>query len=474
MNTEDRRIIKDIKRHKDMEINLPAYGNAYMNIAYEYSLIRLVLNYYTLKEVFDEGGSVVADEPLNDTLEGIHTLIFESLIDNNGGNGDKAIRYDDCIERLNTIRKELTDRMVVLTAYTDALQIYEYVLNRVEYGITGASYDVNVDSLSERLFKYIFNDNDKMVINSKVQMVTAQLPVRMTKSKFYDYLNETLNIYNGSDISSVDSFTDMVKSTAVLEKPDGYGKLYPEIYKLIEQLDNTDYKNLSSDMFSAIMEQFSLTTVHLTDTVSNHLLLMEIVNALFSVLLALPYESNENASVSACLSMICGLHDSFIASGEIPSSVDEGFELIEGVQEQLSEDILQFESVLQDVTEDSKDDISWIMADDLFGRLDKISKLMANSLFIDLDDAGDNGEAADASYIAKKRDELVEAFGRFFEIHPKEVNRAVMGAVFSNMPVLFNSIQEIKDYIEHSLNHCSNESELMACAKLLDEMMTEE
>jgi hypothetical protein len=49
-----------------------------------------------------------------------------------------------------------------------------------------------------------------------------------------------------------------------------------------------------------------------------------------------------------------------------------------------------------------------------------------------------------------------------------------MAALFSNMPVLFNSQQEVKDYIEYSLNHCNNRSELMACAKILEDMIAEE
>lgn len=468
MKTEDRKVLKEIKRHQELETNLPVYGNAYINSVYEYNLIRLVLNYYTLKEVFDEGGTIHSDNLMVDTLEKIHTIIFEALMNNN----DTDIA--DCIERLDAIRNELTDRMVVLTAYTDALQIYEYVLNRVEYGITNATYDVDVDKLCERLFKYIFNDNDKMVINSKIQMVTAQLPVRMTKSKFFDYINETLNIYKSSDKSSVDSFVDMVISTAVLEKPKGFGDIYPEIYKLIEQLEDTDFKSLDIDYYKAVMEQFSMTTVHLTDIVSNHLILMEIVNALYSILLAFPYQRNENEPCTVAISMISSLHDAYISNGEIPTEVDEQFEKIEGVQEQLSEDILQFEGALQDVLEDAGDEISWIMADEIFSRLDKISKLMSNSLFIDLDEDNIEGDNADSDYISEKRDRLVAAFTTFFESHKREVNRAVMGAVFSNMPVLFNSIQEIKDYIEYSLNHCNNDSEIMACAKILDEMMAEE
>ena len=49
-----------------------------------------------------------------------------------------------------------------------------------------------------------------------------------------------------------------------------------------------------------------------------------------------------------------------------------------------------------------------------------------------------------------------------------------MAALFSNMPVLFNSQQEVKDYIEYSLNHCSNAGELKACAKILNDMMEDQ
>ena len=378
------------------------------------------------------------------------------------------------MERLNCIRNKLTRQMRILTAYTDALQIYEYVLNRVEFGITGEKYEVDVDELSERLFKYLFSENDKMVINSKIQMVTAQLPIRMAKSRFFDYLTDTLNIYNGSDKEAVDDFCDMLKSTALLETPEGYGEEYTEIYNVIRQLEMTDYKELKADSYGAVMEQFGMTTTHLTDIVSNHLLAMETVNALYSVLLALPYADSHVERVDACISMISELHDAYVSGSEIPDSVDEKFYMIEGRQEILGEDIMQFESVLPDILEGEKDEISWIMADKIFGNLDKISKLMSNSLFIELDKDNSTSETADTIYIQTRRDELTQLFSDFFKGHSKEINRAVMAAVFSNMPVLFNSMQETKEYIEYSLSHCKSDSELMACGKILDDMMEEE
>ena len=53
MKKENKKIIKDILQGTDLEMNLPAYANAYINATYEYSLIHLVLNYYTIKEIQD-------------------------------------------------------------------------------------------------------------------------------------------------------------------------------------------------------------------------------------------------------------------------------------------------------------------------------------------------------------------------------------------------------------------------------------
>lgn len=468
MKKENKTILKDIMQNRDLENNIPAYGNLYINAAYEYSLIRFVLNYYTMKEVEDESGAGL-DDVLSETLDEIHTILFEALLSDEVKEDNEEI-----INRIDCLRNRMTDKMTLLTAYTDALQIYEYVLNRIEYGITGETFEVDESELAAKVFQYLFQDSDKMVVNSKIQMVTGQLPIRMTKNRFFDYLTDTLNIYNGSDQSSVDGFVDMLKSTALLELPKGYGTEYPEIAQVIKLLENTDCKAIGLEDYKALMEQFSMTATYLTGLVSNYLLVMEIINNLYAVMLAKPFENNKESSVSACMNMLQGLHDAFVSAGEIPDSVDDGFIVIEGCQEKLGEELMQYESVLKDVSDKQADTISWMMADQIFKNLNQISKLLSNSLFIDLKEQETVLGVADSDYITSKRDELVKLLSAFFETHPKEVNRAVMASLFSGMPVLFNSQQEIKDYIEYSLNHCNNSSELMACAKILEEMMAEE
>lgn len=467
MKKEERRIMKDILQGVDLERNLPAYAGAYMNAAYEYSLIHFVLNYYTIKEVFDD--KETDDTYLFQVMDKLHTMLFKTLLAE-----ELKEDYTDIVTEIHAIRDEMTKKMTVLTAYTDALQIYEYVLNRVEYGITGEVVPVEESELAAKVFRYLFADNDKMVVNSKIQMVTGQLPIRMTKNRFFDYLTDTLNIYKGSDKSALDDFVEMLKSIALIELPEGYNKDYPDIRGVIKQFESVDFKAMDLETFKDIQAQFLAVTNHLTELVSNYLLAMEIINDFYATLLAMPYEKNDNASVETCISMMKGLHDAFLSSAEIPAEVDNGFVLIEGRQEELGEDILQYESILQDIVTEHEDTISWIMSDKIFNSLSIIAKLLSNSLFVNLEEDEEETEVADSEYVTGRRDELVGILTEYFAAHSKEINRAVMAAMFSNMPVLFNSQQEIKDYIEYSLNHCSNQSELMACAKILEEMMEEE
>ena len=469
MKKDNKKIMRDILQGVDLEMNLPAYASAYISATYQYSLIHLVLNYYTIKEIQDDTNGIAKDEYLSSAVDKLHTMLFETILAD-----DMPSDYETLIRDIHGLRDEMTKNMTILTAYTDALQIYEYVLNRIEYTVKGEEFAVEETELAAKVFQYLFNDSDKMVVNSKIQMVTGQLPIRMTKNRFFDYLTDTLNIYNGSDKSSVDDFVTMLKSTALLELPDGFDSAYPAISSLVKVLQDTDYKALDLDSYNALMEQFSLTTDYLTELVSNYLLVMEIVNDLYAALLAMPYEKNNEQVDRVCVDMLKGLHDAFISDGEIPDAVDEGFMQIEGVQEELGEDIMQYESILVEVMAEHSDTISWMMSDKIFNNLTLISKLMSNSLFINLEADETVTGPADVDYVTTKRDELVALLTDFFGNHPKEVNRAVMAALFSNMPVLFNSQQEVKDYIEYSLGHCSNAGELMACAKILEDMMEEE
>ncbi len=71
-------------------------------------------------------------------------------------------------------------------------------------------------------------------------------------------------------------------------------------------------------------------------------------------------------------------------------------------------------------------------------------------------------EQADALFLAY-RDKMTERFAGSSQI----VNRAVMSAVLSSLPVFFNNVNEIMTFVQTSLEQCSDLAEKKACVSLM-------
>ena len=56
----------------------------------------------------------------------------------------------------------------------------------------------------------------------------------------------------------------------------------------------------------------------------------------------------------------------------------------------------------------------------------------------------------------------------------KQVVRAIMAKVLSDLPVYFGSMDEIQSYITGSLTSCLDEAEKETCKELLEELMDDE
>lgn len=158
-----------------------------MTAAYQYSYTRLALNYYTLYETITEepelsgkGGAFLAT---------LHELIGAFL---EGG---------DILSRLDQLREEVTREVEILTAYTDCFQIYEYVLNRMERSYRSLpKTGLDDESFLAMLMAFITNTRESAVMNGRIRQIIGQLPVRLTKQKFYGLVLEGLSVYIGSPV----------------------------------------------------------------------------------------------------------------------------------------------------------------------------------------------------------------------------------------------------------------------------------
>ena len=468
MKKEEKKIIKNIVLGLDLEESLKQYADFMIEKTYIFSLIRLMLQYYTMQEIIIEEEERL-DSFLEENLQEIHKII-ESILLSEELNQEL---YKKALININNIRDHATQTVRVLTAYVDALERYEHVMNRVEYEILEQTYKMDIEELKERIFSYILRDKSPLVMNNKIKTIIKELPVRMTKSRFFDILNDALAIYNASDISEVNNFIDMLRSTAMLDKPKGYETRYSELYNLIDTLSKTDFKTLNKEEFLNLREQMLIVSENIEKLVGNYLLFMEITNNVYAALLVHPhYHSNHN-EVNIVRSMLLEIHKAFIESKAISENVDEMFLEIEGTQERLGEELVQCDAVLFDIKIEHRG-LAASVDERIFENLFLVEKLLSNSIFVSLEENEEETQVADTSYIMCKRDELIASLSELFKNNQKEVNRSVMAGIFKNIPVFFASSLELKEYIEYTLHHCNNESELMACAEIIEEIIDDE
>lgn len=467
MTKETKGIITAIMQGRDLEINLPRYACGMIESVGEYALIQFGLNYYTLSEVLLDGENV--DSYIKECISDINSLAKRYIVDKEY---DGDLRETD-LKMINDMRDTIIKKMKVITSYVDNTQICEYVLNRVEYDVNGEATDVDVDELEDSIFSYIFKENDKMLINSKIQMITAQLPIRMTKNKFFDILSDSLSIYKTTDVKALDDFVLTIRSSAMLEKPEGFGVEYKDIYDDIETLKKCDFQNITATSFKESSDILKKISDRLNAIVTNYLMFIEIVNSMYAYILAMPYMENDGEYTKSEHSIVGGVYEAISNNKAVSEDVDNHLIDIEGRQEDIMNDIIAYEAIINDIKTKHKDIITAIMQEKIFESIYLIEKLQSSSLFIELDKDEDNSELVDNTYLSKCVNGLIEEFKVLFSDNKKVINRAVMSMVIAVLPVFFNNQEEIKEYINYSLEHCSSKSELTACKKLLEDIMEE-
>lgn len=466
MQKQMRLVIKQLANKQNIEENLPKYANFMSDTYYEYSLIQLAMNLYTLQERSQE--YVSADSYVEEALYAIQKFTGFYVFDKKYENREEDRR------QINEIRNRITAKMRILTSYTDALQIYEYILNRLEYSYEIVDDDIDVDAYSKKIFQYLFKENDKMVVNSKIQMVVSQLPVRITKSRFYDIINESLRIYTGTECSSVDDFAETIRACSGLYKPDGFETEYPVLHDMLSELDKLDYMNLSKEDWQYYTDKLKEMAAYIENIVTDYLLLEDIVNEVYAVMTASVYVTEGTKEMGYATKVLECVLEAMANETPISETAEDCFFALEGAPEELSEKLMQGEGLLFDVWSGQQDKLKEASLLEQYADLNLISKLLCNSVFIDLKPDSLEPEIADSLYINQVRDKLVEEFTRSFASQGKLVNRARMAMVLGNVPVFFNSQQEISDYLTYSLEHCNNNCELKAVVNIIDEMIEDD
>lgn len=470
MDKRVKNICQDIQNGKLPEENIPKLFNYLADYNQVWAEVRLAMHYYTLYEsYYDEEGTW--SEDVLTVVSNINKLIKDNVVKNQSG-----LVREKAVEEADSVRQDLMKHMNALTAYTDIFQNYEYVLNRIEYRFRTEAAAFDEEEFSKDILRYIFDSEDNVIINEKIKEIIGQLPIRITKQKYFELLRESLGAYLGAEVSSFDSCLYMLRTSAMLYQEDGMETLYPKLWEKKEYLAHLDYQNITAGEYQKAKTVLNSATLILETETTVYIALQEIINEVYAILLCSAYSGMSAAlakdAEKAAGVIILRINEKFIKKEkeDILEELMDQFKALEGVQEELSFETGVMENALDEVVQNHNSLVESLMLGQFLQVLLRSGDLLSDSLYIDWQLKKDTAPV-DAERWEKEIVAFTDELTKLFETHDRMVSRAVMAGTISKIPVFFNSHKEVMDYVRYSFERCTDLYEKAACREIIKDMI---
>lgn len=480
MSTKIRECVKGLSKSKDVKELLPEYVNQSMGIHENYARLKLMMEYYVFYEMISEGINPYIDSA-KDTAASLHRVIQSVFL-------EEELSAEECQEleqTLETLRQEVTEKMQVLTAYVDRFVVYEYILNRVQYRFEDQEMMPTDPVFAQDVLNFIFSTKDNMTINDNIRAVLGQLPMRMTRSHYFDLIKDSISVYKGSDVSALEGYLYMFRTNAMLYRTPAMEQYFTEFIPVLKELEQLDYDHMTAELYQIYAEKIRVNASKLNDISDLYMLLQQLINEIYSIVLATPY-CRERKECAAADTVIRGINALFLeqdseiwkrAEGQTLDTEEEKigwlgehFPAIEGQQENVYEAMNMADAVLEETIEAQKTAIEELHLEEEFSTLEKLQQLSSNSAFVSLETISEE-EKVSAQQAEQAAQELVAELKEAFKGQSRMVRRAVMANTLEKIPVFFTTPQEVADYVSQSLQLCDDEAEKYASKQLIQELM---
>ena len=454
-------VAQEISKGRNLGDNLSKYATGMASLYNGLAYIKLSMNYYTVYDMLKE--KEFNDDEYMRLFNDFNNIIQEQILDG---------RLE--AEVISNIRNRIISIMEVVTDYVDCLRIYEYVLNRIEHRFSGQEPDEEYYGtyLTNDIMHYILADKDNVVINSKISEVVGQLPMRLSKNKFYEYIKDAFSLYHGAQKGTIDDFAYALRTSAMLRRTDEFESMFPEMYDIVNTLSSADYVNADETEYNRLKGALQIATEKMTSYADMFVLLAQMVNDAYTIILTTDFALDNVSEVENAVSIISDVKAA-IDNGysDISDDVLQRFVEFEGKQERILMVISKSDYIIDEAVNNYKKELLEQEIYDRYERLSKVVKLQSGSDFVLLERDESASDIPDDSYADNVAEELISLLDESFKKHPQMVKRAVMSSVMSQLPVFFNNTKEIQDYINISLEQCADKAERMAVIEVMKMIM---
>ena len=435
-----------------------------------------MMEYYMFYEVVTEDINpyiAMAKEMITSLNETVGQAMSDTLDDT---------QRKQLVDHILAMRTEVIDRMQVLTGYVDCFVVYEYILNRIQYRFDEKEVLPEDTAFAQEVMNFIFGSNDNVTINDNLRVVLGQLPMRMTRSHYFDLIKNCISVYKGSEIESLEGFLYMFRTSAMLYKHPAQEQYFTEFAGVLQELMEADYEHMDRTLYELYAEKVRVSASKLNDLSDLYMQIGQIINGVYTLVVTEPYCVDEE-KMTVVDDVIRGINALFLEKEidlwqreDLLTEEDrlnwlaEKLPTVEGQQEKLYQSVNVAEAALDELLEGRAEEIEEAGLSDAFIKLHHLSQLNSSSVFAPLESQESAGVVT-AEIAEQETEKLLSELKELFQGRSRMFRRAIMAATVEKLPTFFKSAQEIADYMMNALNQCDDEAEKYASKQLILEMI---
>lgn len=476
MSNKLRECVKKLHSNKEVGDLLPEYLKQSMILHDGYTRIKLMMEYYMFYEVVTEDINpyiAMAKEMITSLNETVGQAMSDTLDDT---------QRKQLVDHILAMRTEVIDRMQVLTGYVDCFVVYEYILNRIQYRFDEKEVLPEDTAFAQEVMNFVFGSNDNVTINDNLRVVLGQLPMRMTRSHYFDLIKNCISVYKGSEIESLEGFLYMFRTSAMLYKHPAQEQYFTEFAGVLQELMEADYEHMDRTLYELYAEKVRVSASKLNDLSDLYMQIGQIINGVYTLVVTEPYCVDEE-KMTVVDDVIRGINALFLEKEidlwqreDLLTEEDrlnwlaEKLPAVEGQQEKLYQSVNVAEAALDELLEGRAEEIEAAGLSDAFIKLHHLSQLNSSSVFAPLESQESAGIVT-AEIAEQETEKLLSELKELFQGRSRMFRRAIMAATVEKLPTFFKSAQEIADYMMNALNQCDDEAEKYASKQLILEMI---
>jgi len=461
-----------MRNNKNIEETLKSIITEGQSHYLEFLTTNLVLEYLTFIEVIGEEETrklIEKDLQLEEMINSIQAIMSEP----EKWLSPSVEKKEDVFKQLSIYREKLSDQVAVLAGYDDQVRQFEYIIRRKYPEAEALEKESSDDQSVMEIMAFVFEYEDNMTINNRIKSIYGQLPIRMSKIKFHEWIEQALLGLNGIHKKDLDNYLAYMEETYAPESVKGHGLVMKSVYEEIKAFENLYEDHIDESEVSGLFERLENIQSVLESCVSLYTYTTTVINNMMGILNCLSKESYEqkelvlNHFVETTQYMHSRRHEEHIVDAFLVNQLDT---ISDGFEDKRM-DNSRWDGLFNEIKQGHANEIIKLNLAKALEDLTTIYILMSSSYFAPLVSTLEDLSIVDSSMIMAHIEAFINKLDAISQKDGRWQKRARIASLLSVLNVHHKSPEEIEAYIRDVFEDCKDQKEKRGSMEAIRSMM---